>query len=63
MNTGSLIEYLVNGLQAGLLLFVISAGLTLSFGLMRVVNLAHGSFYMLGAFAGLTVAKLTGSFI
>lgn len=63
MTTGSLIEYLVNGLQAGLLLFVISAGLTLSFGLMRVVNLAHGSFYMLGAFAGLTVAKLTGSFI
>lgn len=62
MNTGSLIEYLVNGLQAGLLLFVISAGLTLSFGLMRVVNMAHGSFYMLGAFAGLTAAKLTGSF-
>lgn len=63
MNTGSLIEYLVNGLQAGLLLFVISAGLTLSFGLMRVVNLAHGSFYMLGAFAGLTVARLSGSFV
>lgn len=63
MNTGSLIEYVVNGLQAGLLLFVISAGLTLSFGLMRVVNLAHGSFYMLGAFAGLTVAQRTGSFV
>lgn len=62
MNTGSLIEYSVNGLQAGLLLFVISAGLTLSFGLMRVVNMAHGSFYMLGAFAGLTVAQRTGSF-
>jgi branched-chain amino acid transport system permease protein len=63
MNTGGLIEYLVNGLQAGLLLFVISTGLTLSFGLMRVVNLAHGSFYMLGAFVGLTVAQLSGSFI
>lgn len=63
MSTGSFVEYLVNGLQAGLLLFAISAGLTLSFGLMRVVNLAHGSFYMLGAFAGLTAAKLTGSFI
>lgn len=62
MTTGSLIEYFVNGLQAGLLLFVISAGLTLSFGLMRVVNMAHGSFYMLGAFAGLTVAQRTGSF-
>ncbi|HSW19073.1 MAG TPA: branched-chain amino acid ABC transporter permease [Ramlibacter sp.] len=62
MSTASLIEYLVNGLQAGLLLFVISAGLTLSFGLMRVVNMAHGSFYMVGAFAGLTVAQRTGSF-
>lgn len=62
-NIGSFIEYLVNGLQAGLLLFVISAGLTLSFGLMRVVNMAHGSFYMVGAFAGLTVAKLSGSFV
>lgn len=63
MSTGSLVEYLVNGLQAGLLLFVISAGLTLSFGLMRVVNMAHGSFYMVGAFAGLTVAQRTGSFV
>src|ERR1700712_1286681 len=63
MNTASLIEYAVNGLQAGLLLFVISAGLTLSFGLMRVVNMAHGSFYMAGAFVGLTVAQRTGSFV
>jgi branched-chain amino acid transport system permease protein len=63
MNIGSFIEYLVNGLQAGLLLFVISAGLTLSFGLMRVVNMAHGSFYMVGAFAGLTMAQMSGSFI
>lgn len=62
MNLASAIEYGVNGLQAGLLLFVISAGLTLSFGLMRVVNMAHGSFYMIGAFAGLTVAQRTGSF-
>jgi branched-subunit amino acid ABC-type transport system permease component len=60
---GSYIEYAVNGLQAGLLLFVISAGLTLSFGLMRVVNMAHGSFYMAGAFVGLTAAKLSGSFV
>ncbi len=63
MTMGSVIEYLVNGLQAGLLLFVISAGLTLSFGLMRVVNMAHGSFYMVGAFVGLTIAQLTGSFL
>ena len=50
---GIFLEYAVNGLQAGILLFIVSAGLTLSFGLMRVINMAHGSFYMLGAFAGL----------
>ena len=60
---GIFLEYAVNGLQAGLLLFIVSAGLTLSFGLMRVINMAHGSFYMVGAFAGLQVAALTGSFI
>lgn len=57
-----IIEYAVNGLQAGLLLFIISAGLTLSFGLMRVINMAHGSFYMVGAFLGLQCALITGSF-
>lgn len=60
---GIFLEYAVNALQAGLLLFIVSAGLTLSFGLMRVINMAHGSFYMLGAFAGLQVAMLSGSFI
>jgi branched-chain amino acid transport system permease protein len=60
---GIYLEYGVNGLQAGLLLFIISAGLTLSFGLMRVINMAHGSFYMLGAFAGLQTTLVTGSFI
>ncbi|WP_454740125.1 branched-chain amino acid ABC transporter permease [Cupriavidus necator] len=63
MNIGSAIEYAVNGLQAGLLLFVIASGLTLSFGLMRVVNMSHGSFYMIGAFAGLTAVQRTGSFM
>lgn len=60
---GIVLEYLINGLQAGLLLFVVAAGLTVSFGLMRVINLSHGSFYMLGAFAGLAVARVTGSFL
>ena len=60
---GTFIEYAVNGLQAGLLLFIISAGLTLSFGLMRVINMAHGSIYMVGAFLGLQAAVLTGSFV
>jgi branched-chain amino acid transport system permease protein len=63
MSSGALIEYAINGLQAGLLMFIVSAGLTLSFGLMRVVNMAHGSFYMVGAFIGLTVAQHTGSFL
>lgn len=60
---GITLEYAVNGLQAGILLFIISAGLTLSFGLMRVINMAHGSFYMLGAFTGLQAALITHSFI
>lgn len=63
MSGGTLLEYAINGLQAGLLMFIISAGLTLSFGLMRVVNMAHGSLYMVGAFLGLTAAQRTGSFV
>jgi branched-chain amino acid transport system permease protein len=60
---GIALEYLLNGLQAGLLLFVVAAGLTLSFGLMRVINLSHGSFYMVGAFVGLSTAAASGSFL
>jgi len=60
---GIFLEYAVNALQAGLLLFIVSAGLTLSFGLMRVINMAHGSFYMVGAFIGLQAAVMTGSFV
>jgi len=60
---GILLEYAVNALQAGLLLFIVSAGLTLSFGLMRVINMAHGSFYMVGAFIGLQAAVMTDSFV
>ena len=63
MSVGTLLEYAINGLQAGLLMFIISAGLTLSFGLMRVVNMAHGSFYMVGAYLGLVAMQRTGSFV
>ena len=56
-----LIQFL-NGLVYGTLLFLLSAGLALVFGLMGVVNLAHGSFFMLGAFCGLSMVRLTGSF-
>ena len=52
----------LNGLAYGLLLFLLSVGLTLIFGMLDVVNLAHGSFYMLGAYAGLAMIGLTGSF-
>jgi branched-subunit amino acid ABC-type transport system permease component len=52
----------LNGLVYGVLLFLLAAGLSLIFGLMGVVNLAHGSFFMLGAFCGLSIIKLTGSF-
>jgi len=52
----------LNGLAYGVLLFLLSVGLTLIFGMLDVVNLAHGSFYMLGAYAGLTLIGATGSF-
>lgn len=52
----------LNGLAYGMLLFLLAAGLSLIFGLMEVVNLAHGGFYMLGAYLGLSLAKWTGSF-
>src|SRR5467141_830172 len=57
-----LLEQCLNGLQFGLLLFLLAAGLTLVFGIMDLVNLAHGSFYMLGAYFAATFAALTGSF-
>ena len=50
MNYLILIEQGLNGFQLGILLFLLAAGLTLVFGIMDFINLAHGSFYMLGAF-------------
>jgi branched-chain amino acid transport system permease protein len=57
-----LIEQVLNGVQLGLTLFLLAAGLTLVFGIMGVINLAHGSFFMIGAYAGALVASATGSF-
>jgi branched-chain amino acid transport system permease protein len=57
------IEQCLNGLQLGLLLFLLAAGLTLVFGIMDLVNLAHGSLYMLGAYFAATFAAWTGSFL
>lgn len=56
------IEQLLNGVQLGVMLFLMAAGLTLIFGVMGLINLAHGSLYMVGAFACASVAALTGSF-
>ncbi|MGE0799492.1 MAG: branched-chain amino acid ABC transporter permease [Lautropia sp.] len=58
-----LVEQLLNGLQFGLMLFLLAAGLTLVFGIMDMINLAHGSLYMVGAFLAAWLTGLTGSFI
>ena len=58
-----IIEQILNGLQLGVTLFLMSAGLTLIFGIMQVINLAHGSFYMIGAYVGATVTARSGSFL
>jgi branched-chain amino acid transport system permease protein len=58
-----LIEQVLNGIQFGVMLFLMAAGLTLIFGVMGLINLAHGSLYMVGAFAAAAVAGWTGSFL
>ncbi len=62
MSSALFIEQLLNGLQFGIMLFLMAAGLTLIFGVMGVINLAHGSLFMVGAFACAVVATATGSF-
>ncbi len=57
------IEQCLNGLQLGLLLFLLAAGLTLVFGIMDLVNLAHGSLYMMGAYFAATFVAWTGNFL
>lgn len=63
MSTILLIEQILNGLQFGVMLFLMAAGLTLIFGVMGLINLAHGALYMVGAFAAATVAAWSGSFV
>ena len=58
-----LVEQVLNGLQFGVMLFLMAAGLTLIFGVMGLINLAHGSLYMIGAFAAAATAAATGSFL
>lgn len=57
------LEQLLNGLQFGVMLFLMAAGLTLVFGIMGLINLAHGSLYMVGAYAAAWAGQHTGSFL
>jgi branched-chain amino acid transport system permease protein len=61
VDVGSFLIQLLNALQYGLLLFLVASGLTLIFGIMGIINLAHGSFYMIGAYIAFTLSSLTGS--
>src|SRR3990167_311450 len=58
-----LITQSLNGLFSAALLFLIASGLTLAFGVMKIVNIAHGSFYMLGVYVAYTVIQRTGSLL
>src|SRR3954453_610054 len=57
------VEQLLNGLQFGVMLFLMAAGLTLIFGIMNVINLAHGALYMMGAYVAAATFAATGSFL
>ena len=61
--TQLILEQALNGLQFGLMLFLLAAGLTLVFGIMDMINLAHGSLYMVGAYLAAAVTQASGSFI
>lgn len=63
MDGALFVTQLFNGLQLGLLLFLLAAGLSLIFGIMDFINLAHGSFYMVGAFVGAGVIAVSGSMV
>lgn len=60
---GTLLINLVLGISFGFVLFLLGTGLSLTLGLMRIINLSHGALYMVGAYVGLTVAKVTNNFL
>jgi len=62
MDFSSFLIQTLNSLQYGLLLFLVASGLTLVFGIMGIINLAHGSFYMIGAYLAFVLTKAMGSF-
>ncbi|MBL0284812.1 MAG: branched-chain amino acid ABC transporter permease [Zoogloea sp.] len=61
MDAASILIQMLNSLQYGLLLFLVASGLTLVFGIMGIINLAHGSFYMIGAYLAFALSSATGS--
>src|SRR6266851_8831778 len=61
MDVSILLIQVLNSVQYGLLLFLVASGLTLIFGIMGVINLAHGSFYMIGAYLAFSLTQWTGS--
>ena len=61
MDIASFLIQLLNSIQYGLLLFLVASGLTLIFGIMGIINLAHGSFYMIGAYMAFSLSALTGN--
>src|SRR6266446_6288200 len=63
MNFVLVLEQALNGLQLGEMLFLMAAGLTLVFGIMNLVNLAHGSLYMVGAYLATYFYQVTGSYL
>lgn len=63
MNSTMMTVLILNGLTQGALFFILGSGLTLAFGLMRVVNLSHGTLYLLGGYVAFTVLQATGSWV
>src|SRR5438445_8371116 len=63
MDLATFAVQLLNGVQYGLVLFLVASGLTLVFGILGVINLAHGAFYMLGAYVAYWLTLQTGSFL
>jgi len=63
MSAALVFEQMLNGVQLGVMLFLLAAGLTLVLGIMNIVNLAHGSLYMIGAYFAITVGQWSGSFL
>ena len=63
MNFALVFEQLLNGMQFGVMLFLMAAGLTLVFGIMNLVNLAHGSLYMVGAYLAISATQWTGNYV